>query len=228
MMGSGVDDDHEWSERLAWAYGLTAPAPADRAAALDRLTRAQEEVEAARLRYIEAWLPTPRLRRKARDRAAAGTAYDRAASHCLPHALWSRPDSADVTTWAGLPFALLFLEWEARYPEEWTQHAKDWDAKQWLIRDLAVVGHDDEVKAKLVDLVDLVVQRPYRCKDREYVRVARATDGDELRGRLHRAHQSGGSWARLHAGYVLWLLDHPEVPNTRHVWTTWLAGTRTR
>ncbi|WP_103533507.1 hypothetical protein [Streptomyces sp. SM11] len=31
-------------------------------------------------------------------------------------------------------------------------------------------------------------------------------------------------WARRHAGYVLWLLDRPEVPNTRHVWRTWLAA----
>ncbi|MFE9498887.1 hypothetical protein [Streptomyces collinus] len=167
------------------------------------------------------------MRRKARDRAAAERAYDQAASHCLPHALVSKPADDGITTWAGLPFALLFLEWEARYPEEWTRHAKDWDWKQWLIRELATADHDDQVKAKLIDLVDLVIQRPYRCKDREYVRVARAMDGAELRGRLHRAHQSGNSWAERHAGYVLWLLDRPEAPNTRHVWRTWLAGTHT-
>ncbi|MGW1783762.1 hypothetical protein ACWCQQ_32250 [Streptomyces sp. NPDC002143] len=227
MAGSGVDDDHGWTERLAWAHGLIAPTLAERTAALERLTSAQEEVESALLRIKKAWLPTPRLRFKARDRAAARKAYDEAASRCLPEALWSRHASREINTWAGLPFALLYLEWEARYPQEWTQHAKAWGTKQHLIRQLATADHDDQVRTKLVDLVDLAVQRPYRCKDREYVRVARAVDGDELRGRLHRAHHSGNSWAQLHAGYVLWLLDHPEVPNTRHVWQTRLAAART-
>jgi hypothetical protein len=145
----------------------------------------------------------------------------------LPDALWDgRPDGGDLRAWPGLPYALLFLEWEARYPEEWTRHAKAWGTKEGLIRDLAAVGPaglEPMIRAKLIELVEVVVRRAYRCKDREYVRVARAVDGDELRNRLGRAHRSENPWARLHAGYVLWLLDRPEVPNTRHVWRTWLA-----
>ncbi|MFI6037776.1 hypothetical protein ACIBBD_27070 [Streptomyces sp. NPDC051315] len=80
--------------------------------------------------------------------------------------------------------------------------------------------------ARLVDLVDLAVQRTYRCKDREYVRVARAVDGAQLRDRLHNARRSRNPAAQLHAGYVLWLLDHPETPNTRHVWRSRLSGPR--
>ena len=214
-------------QAMIWAYGLIAPAPAERAVALDRLASARREVESARLWVNKTWLPATRLRFTARDQAAAQKAYDEAASRCLPEALWSRQASGEINTWAGLPFALLFLEWEARYPQEWTQHAKAWGTKQSLIRRLATAHHDDQVRTKLVDLVDLAVQRPYRCKDREYVRAARAVDGDELRNRLHRAHRSGNSWAQLHAGYVLWLLDHPEVPNTRHVWRKWLASAPT-
>ncbi|MCW8095191.1 hypothetical protein [Streptomyces tauricus] len=97
--------------------------------------------------------------------------------------------------------------------------------KQALIRDLAATDHDQQLRTELVELVDLVVRRAYRCKDREYVRVARAVDGDELRERLHDARGSADPTARLHAGYVLRLLDRPEIPNTRHVWRTWLAGT---
>lgn len=220
--GLGIDDDHEWVEGLAWAHGLVSADPAERAAALDRQAGARMEVEAAFDRLNEGRFP--RLRFRARMRA-----YRRACGRCFPGALWSGSEYAhgEISTWPRLPLALLFLEWEARYPQEWTEHAKAWGAKQALIRDLAATDHDQYLRAKLVDLVDLVVQRPYRCKDREYVRVARAVDGDELRGRLHRAHRSGNSWAQLHAGYVLRLLDHPEVPNTRHVWRTWLAGTRT-
>ncbi|MEU6553065.1 hypothetical protein ABZ915_22685 [Streptomyces sp. NPDC046915] len=221
-----VLDDDGWTERLGWAYGLISPRPAERSAALDRLDRAREEAGAALARYHETWRrPTVLLLLTARGRAAAERAYDEAASRCLPEALWKgHRHDGDLGTWPGLPYALLFLEWEARYPQEWTEHAKAWGTKQSLIRELAKIGHDPRVRAKLIDLLDVIVQRPYRCKDREYVRVARAVDGDELRTRLTRARDSEQPWARLHAGYVLRLLDHPEIPNTRQVWTTWLAG----
>ncbi|MFJ9705645.1 hypothetical protein [Streptomyces sp. NPDC101234] len=175
----------------------------------------------------EAWRLTSGLGHEAQRRepvlVAAREAYDEAAGRCLPEGLWNMPISGGLGTWPGLPFALLFLEWEARYPREWTQHAKAWGTKETLIRKLAVGGHGGVVRARLVDLVDLVVQRAYRCKDREYVRVARAVDGADLRDRLGRARRSDDPWAQLHAGYVLWLLDRPEVPNSRFVWRTWLA-----
>ncbi|MFJ4896107.1 hypothetical protein ACIP5U_40045 [Streptomyces sp. NPDC088788] len=220
--GLSIDDDHGWVEGLAWAYGLVSPGPAERAAALDRHARARMEVEAAYDRLHEGRFP--RLWFRARMRA-----YRRATGRCFPGALWSGSGYADgeISTWPRLPLALLFLEWEARYPQDWTEHAKAWGAKQALIRDLAATDHDRSLKAKLVDLVDLAVQRAYRCKDREYVRVARAVDGDELRDRLHRAQRSENPAVQLHAGYVLWLLDRPEIPNTRHVWCTWLSGTLT-
>lgn len=166
----------------------------------------------------------PRLRFGARMRA-----YRRACGRCFPGALWSGSAYAhgESSAWPRLPLALLFLEWEARYPQEWTEHAKAWGTKQALIRGLAATDHDHCLRAKLIDLVDLAVQRTYRCKDREYVRVARVVDGDELRDRLHRAQHSENPAAQRHASYVLWLLDRPEIPNTRHVWCGWLSGTLT-
>ncbi|MEU5598945.1 hypothetical protein [Streptomyces sp. NPDC020298] len=225
-----VPGDDGWTERLGWAYGLISPIPAERSAALDRQALARARTDAARTRYYEAWRrSTIGLLLTARGRAAAERTYEEAANRCLPEALWPRhAPREDTGTWPGLPFALLFLEWEARYPQEWTAHAKAWGTKEFLIRDLAKISHDPDVRAKLIDILDVIVRRPYRCKDREYVRVARAVDGDELRTRLTRAHGSEQPWARRHAGYVLWLLDHPETPNTRHVWTTWLARERER
>ncbi|MFB7576393.1 hypothetical protein ACFC1H_41140, partial [Streptomyces sp. NPDC056165] len=85
-------------------------------------------------------------------------------------------------------------------------------------------GHSETVRAKLIDLVEIVVQRAYRCKDREYLRVARAVDSEDLRGRLETAARSDNPWAWRHAGYVLWLLDRPEVPNTIRVWRNWIAA----
>jgi hypothetical protein len=222
--GTDVDDARLWNERLGWAYGLIADDPADRAAALVCLADAQRSVGEALGRFNELLRSTLPLGGQAQYRDPAllrAIATHRAAGrYSLPDALWNR-SPGDIRAWPGLPYALLFLEWEARYPREWTLHAKKWGTKQHLIRDVAVADHDDPVRTKLTGLVEIVVQRPYRCKDRGYVRVARAVDSQDLRGSLSTAAQSDNLWARRHAGYVLFLLDHPELPNTLHVWRTW-------
>ncbi|MFE3506230.1 hypothetical protein [Kitasatospora sp. NPDC059160] len=224
----GADDACAWGERLGWAFGLIADDPAVRSAALDQLAEAQEQVEDALGRCNELWRLTMPLGaeeqyqepafREARRR------YGRARGRSLPDGLWGRPASGDLAHWPGLPYALLFLEWEARYPQEWTHHAKAWGTKQSLLRDLALAHQPEAIRAKLTDLVEIVVHRAYRCKDREYVRVARAVDSADLRGRLDRAVESDSPWARCQAGYVRWLLDRPDLPNTRRVWRAWLAG----
>ncbi|MGV9705829.1 hypothetical protein [Streptomyces sp. NPDC003483] len=217
--GVGIDGVGVWNERLGWAYGLIASDPAVRAVALVRLAAAEKDTRDALDRYNKTWRWRYSLRRKAARRK-----YEEICKYSLPDALWDRPAGPDIVAWPGLPYALLFLEWEARYPQEWTRHAKAWGTKQGLIRDVAVAHHEETVRTKLADLIEIVVQRPYRCKDREYVRVARAVDSDDLRTRLKKAARSDNPWAQRHAGYVLWLLDRPQVPNTRHVWRTWLAA----
>ncbi|MEU3206129.1 hypothetical protein ABZ702_20095 [Streptomyces cyaneofuscatus] len=217
--GVGIDGVGVWYERLGWTYGLIASDPAVRGVALARLADAESNTRDASDRYNRTW----RRRYSPRRKAARGN-YEEIRKHSLPDALWDRPAGPDIVAWPGLPYALLFLEWEARYPQEWTRHAKAWGTKQGLIRDVAVAHHDETVRTKLADLIEVVVQRPYRCKDREYVRAARAVDGNDLRIRLQTAARSDNPWAQRHAGYVLWLLDRPEVPNTRHVWRTWLAA----
>ncbi|MFI6647340.1 hypothetical protein ACIBI8_06855 [Streptomyces sp. NPDC050529] len=225
--GAGADDAQVWDARLGWAFGLIADDPVDRGAALDLLADAQGNVQGALGRFNELWHSTLPLGGQGQWRdPALLKAYERyveAGKSSLPDALWNRPPG-DIRAWQGLPYALLFLEWEARYPQEWTRHAKKWGTKQSLIRDVAVAGHGEAVRAKLTDLVETVVQRAYRCKDREYVRVARAVDSEDLRRRLDAAARSGNPWARRHAGYVLWLLDHPEAPHTIHVWHNWIAA----
>ncbi|MFF8763856.1 hypothetical protein ACF07Q_05010 [Nocardiopsis dassonvillei] len=221
--GTGGDDGRAWDARLGWAYGLTADDPAERAAALLRLAEARENVRAAVTRFNE-WLRTPAPGGREGYRKAeylkAYAPVQESQGYLLPDALWNRP-RGDVRAWPGLPYALLYLEWEAKYPREWTRHAKKWGTKERLVRDVAVAGHDEAVRARLSDLVETVVRRRYRCKDREYVRVARVLDGEDLRARLTAAAGSDHPWARRHAAYVLWLLDRPGVPNTRSVWRTW-------
>ncbi|MFD6425749.1 hypothetical protein [Streptomyces sp. NPDC060198] len=216
-----------WEERLGWTYGLTADDPGERSTAIALCADARRATDKARDRMYATWRSTARFGRwmpwRQRARLRAQGAYDEARSRTLPHAVWLRP-SGDIRAWPGLPYALLFLEWEARYPRDWTRHAKDWGTKQGLLRGLAVAGHGETVRSKLTDLVEVVVRRPYRCKDREYVRVARAVDSADLRARLEAVARSDAPWARQNAGYVLWALEHPDAPSTVHAWRNWHAA----
>ncbi|MFB8038232.1 hypothetical protein ACFC5Z_36015 [Streptomyces sp. NPDC056004] len=226
--GTDADDACAWAERLGWVFGLIAEDPAARGAALVHLAEARRKVADARARYYELWRLTRPLGVDERYRESAflqaRRRYQQAQRRSLPDGVWGGPVGGDLATWPGLPYVLLFLEWEARYPREWTRHAKAWGTKESLIREVARARQEEAIKAKLTDLVEIVVHRAYRCKDREYVRVARAVDSADLRGRPDRAVDSDSSWAWCHAGYVLWLLDRPDLPNTRHVWQAWVAG----
>ncbi|MCF0089608.1 hypothetical protein OG983_18715 [Streptomyces jietaisiensis] len=221
--GPGGEEADAWHERLGWVFGLIADDPTEREAALAHLDGARRNAWAALDRRNELWHitrplgPEEQYQEPAFKRARE--VYREMCSRTLPAGLWVG-GGADGPL---LPYALLFLEWEARFPRAWTEYAKAWGTKQSLIRRMAVADHDQPTRAKLIDLVEIAVRRTYRCKDREYVRVARAVDGGELRHRLGTAAVSDNPWARLHAGYVLWLLDRPEIPNTRHVWRTWVA-----
>jgi hypothetical protein len=81
--------------------------------------------------------------------------------HMLRDPLWNRPPGA-LDDWPGFPYALLYLEWEARFPQEWTTHAKKWVPKALLIRKLAVFDLAAAAQAKLGELIDLAVRRAYR------------------------------------------------------------------
>ncbi|WP_394427502.1 hypothetical protein [Streptomyces sp. SGAir0957] len=217
--GAGADGADDWHERLGWMFGLIASDPVERAAALARVAAAEGDIGDARHRYNRTW-----RRRYSLRRPMARRDYLQALGRSLPGGLSDGPTGPAFGSWPGLPYALCYLEWEARYPQEWTRYAKSWGVKERLIRTLAVADLDEMATTKLVELIETVVRRPYRCKDREYVRVARTMDGPDLRNRLVNAARSDDPWARRHAGYVLWLLDRPEVPSTRHVWRTWLAS----
>ncbi|MFB9660220.1 hypothetical protein ACFQS3_10675 [Glycomyces mayteni] len=224
-MTTNSDGEAEWARRIGYTLGLTSADPGERAIALARLAAAREGVNEALARFNEGWFQARDLGRlsgwyqepETRRLLAANSAAQR---HAFPDALWNRPHGP-LTDWPGLPYALQFLEWEARFPREWTLHAKKWGTKQDLIRDLARDAHRGAVRARLVRLVTDAVARAYRCKDREYVRIARAVDGDDLRTALATAADSDNPWARLHAGYVLRLLNDPTLPNSRRTWQIW-------
>ncbi|MFF8599172.1 hypothetical protein ACF065_14890 [Streptomyces sp. NPDC015232] len=127
-MTNGAADT--WHARLGWAFDLVAEDPAARAAALAHLDAARRNARVARVRSNELWQltlplgPEERYREPAFERARE--VYADMCGRSLPEALWlgERDRGPD------LPYALLFLEWEARFPREWTEHAKAWGSRK--------------------------------------------------------------------------------------------------
>ncbi|WP_201260772.1 hypothetical protein [Embleya scabrispora] len=212
----------DWDTRLGWMSALVSDDEVAHRRALDRYLRVTRDMREAREAYDTIVLRVPR------SVSAEEGAWRRFREAWLltPDAalLAGSPPPAEVPDWGGLPYALTYLEWEARFPAEWTRHAKVWSTKQRLIRLLAVPGHHGPARARLLDLVELVVYRRHRCKDRDYSRIARVVDGDDLRARLEKARVSGESWTRDQAGHVLWLLRNPQVPINRTNWFRWLSA----
>ncbi|WP_439677754.1 hypothetical protein [Embleya sp. MST-111070] len=212
----------DWDTRLGWMRALVSDDEVAHRRALDRYLLVTRDMREAREAYDTIVLRVPR------SVSAEEGAWRRFREAWLltPDAalLADSPPPAEVPDWGGLPYALTYLEWEARFPAEWTRHAKVWSSKQRLIRLLAVPGHHGPARARLLDLVELVVYRRHRCKDRDYSRIARVIDGDDLRARLEKARASGESWTRDQAGHVLWLLRNPQVPINRTNWFRWLSA----
>ncbi|WP_240434299.1 hypothetical protein [Streptomyces sp. YIM 130001] len=191
---TGVDEAAQWHDRLGWTHGLTADDPAVRAAALTRLADTRRDIQDTLDELNGMWRrkspPGSSRRYREPDLTRASVKYAEARSRSLPDGLWDRPPGTDITRWPGLPYALCFLEWEAKHPREWTQLAKAWGTKERLLKDLAVTHHAEPVAARLAVLVETVVGRPYRCKDHQYVRIARAVDCTDLRRGLEAALRS--------------------------------------
>lgn len=120
-----------------------------------------------------------------------------------------------------LPFVLVFLEWEVAFPQDWP---KAWGTKKRLLRELSRLGrhYDQDVRRRLADLVMAAVRRPHRCEDQGYGAVARAVADEQLRRRLEQAAGVPDRLTRLRASFLLFLLDHPEVPSRPQEWTRWL------
>ncbi|MQY06136.1 hypothetical protein [Actinomadura macrotermitis] len=215
--------DEGWEPRLGWTHGLISAVPAERETALQHHVATRAAVFAATQRMNGHWHRTgpdysdPVFRQSIAEHQAA-------MRYAFPYGLWQQSSAEDVPHRPELPYVLNFLEWEARHPDVWTEHAKHWGAKESWLRTLAVPGHGDIARERLTAMLELVVSRAYRCKDRHYVGIARAIDSHELRNRLTAVAEHPSPWARLHATYVLDMLQHPDRPNTRAVWERYVAG----
>ncbi|MER6816222.1 hypothetical protein ABT299_43745 [Spirillospora sp. NPDC000708] len=207
-------------------FGLVSDDPMKRAAALAQLIEVQRRTHEAQQESNELWCLASSLGPEEHYEEPAfrqaRQCYGEVRRYSLPDGLSGWPWGG-IAAWPGLPYALLYLEWEAKYPEDWTHYAKSWGTKKGLLQQLEKADHHYGTKAKLTDLVVSAVGRPYRCEDRWYARLARAIDSDGLRARLGHAAQSDSPWAQYQASFVLWLLTNPGAPASRHTWRMWLA-----
>ncbi|GAA0944125.1 hypothetical protein GCM10009554_38040 [Kribbella koreensis] len=122
------------------------------------------------------------------------------------------------------PYAVLFLRWEATYPEEWgAGDGAPWGLKKRILRSFARAGVPDSARAQLVELVTQAVSRTYRCEDRWYAALARRVDGPDLRAALDERRKSPDDLVRVKADYVEAVLADAEMPVTRASWRRYLA-----
>lgn len=216
-----------WSERLGWAFDLIDEDPDIRARAHERLKAVGERRSEALAAFNHTWMVAGRWNWTPTV-AAASDRYIAACRHVLPDALWENAFADELPAWPGLPYALLYLEWEIRFPDEWMAHGKGWGTKQGKLRKLGQAAARLPMFAihKLIDLLGLVVQREHRIWDDEYARLARALPADLVRARLDPLAESADFTTRSRAGYLLWLLDNPQLPHPKpSQWRTWLAST---
>lgn len=217
-----MQPNNAWHDRLGWAFDLIANDVSDRHRAHRRLLRTQEQVHEALRRCNQIWKQPEHPEYQERH-----DAWHETQQNTLPHALWSYDSPRTLATWDGLPYALLYLRWEALFPDEWYMIGKSWGTKSSLLQ-LFISGRRDlpaNVVDDLIDLVILAVRREYRCEDVGYARLARALDTSKLRTLLTTIADQPVEPAQLHARYVLWLLNHPDAPRPkRSQWLSWLSG----
>jgi hypothetical protein len=208
-----------WDDRLEWTLDLVAEHPTIRQRAHVRLAEARRHRTEALRRYNEVWSKTEHP-----EYAVRLDAWADAQSRTLPDALWHiGPDRGGE--WHGLPYGLLYLQWESHYPDEWWAHAKHWGTKKGLLHKLTRHHHSlpPAAEPQLIDLIIEAVGRRYRCEDVGYARLARAVDAATLRTRLEMEAGRGREIDRRRVRYLLWLLDHPEAARPKKTqWNGWL------
>lgn len=124
------------------------------------------------------------------------------------------------------PYAVLFLEWEARFPQQWRSAGpwSPWGLKKRVLRQLADMDVPQPQVVALTELTLGAVNRSHRCEDLGYVLVARSLGGPVLRAGIDAAVRSPEPEVQRRAGYVRWAMDNVEAPVTLASWRDWCVG----
>jgi hypothetical protein len=209
---------------LEWAFDLISSDPARRAAARDRHRETVATHAAAEERINELWRRTGSLRPAepglAADMDQRISAKQDAYQYLLSGAIFEFEGFRRLDC---LPYALLFLEWEAKYPAEWPRW---WGAKKKVLRGLCQFSdHPLDVRRRLSALVIQAVCREHRCEDAGYASLGRKLADDDLTGLLWTISETAGREnVRRRAAFVLYLIREAHVPCTLATWQNWLRA----
>lgn len=217
-----------------WVFDLVSPEAVRRRAALERhrvTVEASHEAQSWINRvWAESGTPAPHEPHLAAemDQARAAKRDADALTFFAPIYAWCAGWSIDATRHAlYVPYAALFLKWEAEYPLEWREAGtwswSPWGTKEVILARFVRAGVPLNSQQSIADLVFTAVAREYRCKDWMYAPVARAVDGPGLRYRLRGLLDAEDPLVRLRAHFVLRVLDHPELHVRRFTWQRWLS-----
>jgi hypothetical protein len=114
---------NDWDQRLEWALDLIADSPKQRQQAQRTLAQTRQRWLEALHRYNEVWNTPDHPEYQERL-----DVFNRAHDFTYPQALW-RGRTEPIAQWAGLPYAVLYLRWEAMYPHEWMAFKAGWGTK---------------------------------------------------------------------------------------------------
>ena len=124
------------------------------------------------------------------------------------------------------PYAVLFLRWEADFPEQWRTAGpwSPWGLKKRVLRQFADMDVPELEAEEVAWLTLRAINRNQRCEDLGYVLVARSLDSPMLRAGIAAALHSPLPTVRLRASYVGWAMDNIQAPVTLASWRAWTAA----
>ena len=119
------------------------------------------------------------------------------------------------------PFAVLFLQREHLFPEDW---GRMWHTKRHVLRTIAQHGPTLSTHDDLLVLLEATIRRQQRAEDGGFVKVARTLDPSSVRRIVIDARDSEDATIRERAAFVEWAVANPHSAVSLASWRQWRGG----
>jgi hypothetical protein len=219
----------------SWVFDLIAPDDVVRHRALTRhqalLTAASEALRWSNTVWAQAGTPAPTEPHLAAemDQARADFRWHRQQMIFGPIEAYCDSDHTDsVARLLYAPYLVLYLQWEADYPQEWRAPGSwmwsPWGTKEVLLRWLDRGGVPEQVRPQIGDLIVAALERPYRCKDWMYARMVRHVLDMPFVSKIEALLDVEDPLVRLRAQFILYVARNPQRRIKRVSWHRWLTS----
>jgi hypothetical protein len=219
----------------SWVFDLVASDEVVRHRALARhqalLAAASEALRWSNSIWEQAGTPAPTEPHlaAAMDQARADFRWHRQQTIFGPiEAYWDSDYADSVAPLLYSPYVVLYLRWEAAYPQEWRAPGSwmwsPWGTKEVLLRRLDRGGVPEPVRPQIGDLIVAALERPYRCKDWMYARLVRHVLDVPFVSRIEALLSAEDPLVRLRAQYILHVARNPQRGVKRVSWHRWLTS----